>query len=117
MSQLGPYDLVSQIGDILPTPSTLPFHCKPGQTVAFFMSPYQLGVLATPTTVTFEVSDPNGTITAGTVQVDTPGTYESDIVIATTATPGVWTARWQTSGQAYEGALSETSFYVDALSF
>lgn len=117
MSQLGPYDLVTQIGDILPTPSTLPFHTKPGNVVPFFCSVYQLGVLSSPTTITFELEDSAGNITSGTVVQDTPGTFESDNLIPLTAATGVWTARWQTSGQAYETKLAEDSFYVDSLYF
>ena len=114
-SQVGPYDLLQQIGDIVPLPSSLPFHCKPGRTVAFYLSCYQLGVLASPTTVTFTLIDPNGNQTVGTVVSASTGNFESDNLIPITATPGAWTARWQTSGQAYEGALEELSFYVDAL--
>ena len=112
---LGPYDLVTQISDIVQLPSELPVHVKPGQTVPFYCSVYQLGILATPTASAFTLIDPDGNVTTGTVVVDSTGNLESDNLIPLTAIPGVWTARWQTSGQAYESAIEETAFYVDAL--
>jgi hypothetical protein len=115
MSQAGPYDLVSQIGDIVQLPSTLPVHVRPGQTVPCFCSVYQLGVLADPTTVTFSLRDPYGNITSGAVTRDSTGNYECDMPIGLTANPGVWVSTWETSGQAYEGATNQVAFYVDAL--
>ena len=112
----GPYDLVTQAGDQVPLPSSLPLHVKPGATVPFYCSVYWLGVPTTPTTTSFTLIDPEGNVTTGTVLVNGPGQLESDNLIPTTAITGVWTARWETSGSAYEGALVETSFYVDSLS-
>ena len=114
MSQAGPFDLVTQIGDVVPIPSHLPFRCFLGQTVPFYMSAYQLGVLSSPTTVTLTLTDQFGNVINGPVQMLDVGTFESDVPIPTTANAGVWRARWATSGQAYEGAEAVVDFYVDA---
>lgn len=116
MSQLGPLDLVTQIGDIVQLPSTLPIHVRVGQTVPFFCSVYQLGVLADPTTITMTLTDQFGNVFNGPVQRDSQGNYESDFPIPLTANVGVWGVVWETSGQAYESAVGgPTYFYVEPL--
>ncbi len=116
MSLLGPYDLVSQIGDQVPIPSSLPFHCTLGQTVPFFCSVYQLGILVNPTAIVFTLTDPNGVVQATvTPTQDAVGTFEADVQIFANQTPGVWKAIWTTSGQAYEAAVASTAFTASTL--
>jgi hypothetical protein len=118
---LGPYDLLMQLGDIVPLPASLPFHCWPGQTVISYCSVYSQGTPDSyPTSIEFTVTDPNGNVNPVTVSspaLVATGTFQVNIVLPTTATVGVWTALWQTSGQAYEGAVVQECFYVDPLGF
>jgi hypothetical protein len=110
----GPYDLVTQNGDVVLLPSYIPFRCRLGQTVPFFCSVYELGELTSPTTVACTLTGQDGSTISGTVVSNGTGNFQSNISIPPGATPGTWAVEWQTSGLASESAVSSTSFYVDA---
>lgn len=114
MPATGPYDLITQAGDIVPIPSYIPFHCRPGATVPFFCSVYQAGTLTTPTgAVTCTLTSQDGSTILGSVVTDSTGNFHSNIPIPNNATPGTWSVAWVTSGQASESAVDEKTFYVD----
>jgi hypothetical protein len=65
--------------------------------------------------VTFTLTDPTGIVSTGTVIAIDVGIFQCNMVIPSQGPTDVWVGTWTTSGQAYEAATRQDSFYVDAV--
>ncbi len=91
---------------------------KPGQSIRFTVTSTLLGVLTTPPTVVLTIRGPDDSRITPTPVVDSVGQYHADALIPVGAAPGMWVARWQSTGGApANNALVETRFVVAALDF
>lgn len=95
-----------------------PRHYKPGQGERYSVQALLDGVLDSTVTPSLVIHSPDGWDAAPIVTSDGTGTFHADYALPSTATDGVWVARWSASGIApTNDACVERRFIVDPRDF